>query len=627
MSHPNQHTFPVPNLRIEYCLDTLLPILEQAGELDVKQIRTISKQAEELAFSGEDPRGLDLLLSLMLTQSVAPQKRLTEETVLEAVAARYGLEFKRVNVLELDLKVCTETISEGFARTNLLVPLRVADGQLEILAHNPFRPELWESMSRISALPFRLFLGTRAEITRLIDDLYQFRLTITAAEKEYPNAPDSLANQEQRVHVAERLDPMSREDVSKAVNSLLHTALREQASDIHLEPKRDASLVRFRIDGILHTLYQIPLTVHQAMVSRLKGLSRLDISEKRRPQNGRMQLVLANTRADVRISTMPVVFGEKMVLRLLSSDTTLKNLDQLGMSPGQLELFRSFLARSNSLVLVTGPTSSGKSTALYSALKSLAHPGVNVLTLEDPIEMIVDEFNQVGIQPKIGVDFGQVLRLVLRQDPDIMMIGELRDLATAQEAVQAALTGHLVLSTLHTNDAASSVTRLLGLGLDGFLINAALAGIVARRLVRTLCSHCKVQAAPGDWGTVTWRGCGLDVPEKIWHGPGCKYCRGTGFLGRTGIHEVLPFDSDIQEAVLRGVDLSGLRRLVRGKGVNSLFSSGVDKVFSGETTLDEVLRVTGGRDKDDETADIPGLPRVLSQRHPSPRPSSNRRTA
>ena len=608
MPHPNRHTFPVLNLRIEYCLDTLLPILEQAGEIDAKQIRTISRQAEEQALSGEDPQGLDLLLSLMLTRAAVPQERLTEETVLKAVAARYGLEFKRVDVLELDLEVCTRTISEGFARTNLLVPLRVADGQLEILAHNPFRPELWEDMSRVSALPLRLFLGTKAEITRLIDDFYQFRLAVTAAEKEYLNASDSLANQEQRVRVAERLDPVSRKHVSKAVDYLLHTALRERASDIHLEPKRDASLVRFRIDGILHTLYQLPLTVHQAMVSRLKGLSRLDISEKRRPQDGRVQLVLAETRADVRISTMPVAFGEKMVLRLLSSGTTLKNLDQLGMSPGQVELFRSFLARSNSLVLVTGPTGSGKSTTLYSALKSLAHPGVNVLTLEDPIEMIVDEFNQVGVQPKIGVGFGQVLRHILRQDPDIVMIGEMRDSATAQEAVQAALTGHLVLSTLHTNDVASSMTRLLDLGLDGFVINAALAGIVAQRLVRTLCPHCKVQVAPGDRGTITWRGCGLDVPEKIWHGPGCEYCRGTGFLGRTGIHEVLPFDPDIQKAVRRGVDLNGLRRLVRGKGVNDLFSSGVDKVLSGETTLDEVLRVTGGRDKDDGTADIPGFP-------------------
>ncbi|HDQ41642.1 MAG TPA: type II/IV secretion system protein [Desulfonatronum sp.] len=595
MDHPTRPQHPA-HLRIEYTLSALLPILKQAGEIDELRSNAVAGQARAQGISKDDPRGLDLLLDLMLTRAGAPQERLTEETVLKAVAAHHGLEFKRVDVLELDLEVSTRTISEGFARTNLLVPLRVTDGHLELLAHNPFQPELWEDMSRVSTLPLRIFLGTRAEITRLIDDFYQFRLAVKAAEKEFLSASESLANQEQRVRVAERLDPGSQKHVSKAVDYLLHTALRERASDIHLEPKRDVSLVRFRIDGVLHTLYRLPLTVHQAMISRLKGLSRLDISEKRRPQDGRVQLILAETRTDVRVSTIPVAFGEKMVLRLLSSDTTLKHLDELGMTPAQLTLFQSFLSRSNSLVLVTGPTGSGKSTTLYSAMKTLAHPGINVLTLEDPIEMIVDEFNQIGVQPKIGVGFGQVLRHILRQDPDIVMIGEMRDLATAQEAVQAALTGHLVLSTLHTNDAASSVTRLLDLGLDAFLINAALAGIVAQRLVRTLCPHCKVRIPLDQPQADLWQKSGQDMPATLWAGPGCEFCRNTGYLGRTGIHEILPFDEEIQEAVRQGVDLTGLRRLVRGKGVACLFQSGVEKVLRGVTTLDEVIRVTGGMD-------------------------------
>jgi general secretion pathway protein E len=595
MNQPDRPRLPPAHLRINYTLSNLLPILEQAGELDPARMRTVTSQARQQDIHENDPRGLELLLDLMLTRACAPQERLTEETVLKAVAVRHGLEFKRVDVLELDLEVSTRTISEGFARTNLLVPLRVTEGHLELLAHNPFQPELWEDMSRVSTLPLRVFLGTRAEITRLIDDFYQFRLAVKAAEKEFLNATETMANQEQRVRIAERLDPGSQKHVSKAVDYLLHTALRERASDIHLEPKRDAALVRFRIDGVLHTLYRLPLTVHQAMISRLKGLSRLDISEKRRPQDGRVQLVLAETRTDVRVSTIPVAFGEKMVLRLLSSDTTLKGLDELGMTSQQLALFQTFLARSNSLVLVTGPTGSGKSTTLYSAMKTLAHPGINVLTLEDPVEMIVDEFNQIGVQPKIGVGFGQVLRHILRQDPDIVMIGEMRDLATAQEAVQAALTGHLVLSTLHTNDAASSVTRLLDLGLDAFLINAALAGIVAQRLVRTLCLHCKVRIAPDLREAALWRSSGLEVPDTLWAGPGCEYCRNTGYLGRTGIHEILPFDEEVQEAVRQGMDLTGLRRLVRDKGVAGLFESGLEKVLCGITTLDEVVRVTGGR--------------------------------
>lgn len=595
MNHPERLIYP-PRLRLEYSLSTLLPILKQAGEMDETQLRIVAVQARRQDVSEDDPRGLDLLLDLGLVRACAPQERLTEESVLRAVAGRHGLEFKRVDVLELDLEVSTRTISEDFARINLLVPLRVIDGCLEILSHNPFRPELWEDMSRVSSLPLRVFLGTRAEITRLIDDFYQFRMAVKAAEQEFLRATEGLASQEQRVHVAERLDPRSQKHVSKAVDYLLHTALRERASDIHLEPKRSAALVRFRIDGVLHTLYRLPLTVHQAMISRLKGLSRLDISEKRRPQDGRIQLALAETRTDVRVSTIPVAFGEKMVLRLLSSDTTLKHLGELGMTADQLMLFQSFLTRSNSLVLVTGPTGSGKSTTLYSAMKALAHPGINVLTLEDPIEMIMEEFNQIGVQPRIGVTFGQVLRHILRQDPDIVMIGEMRDLATAQEAVQAALTGHLVLSTLHTNDAASSVTRLLDLGLDAFLINAALAGVVAQRLVRTLCPHCKVRVAPDRREAALWSSSGQDIPERIWAGPGCEHCRNTGYLGRTGIHEILAFDEEVQEAVRRQMDLAGLRRLVRAKGVAGLFQSGVEKVLRGTTSMDEVIRVTGGRD-------------------------------
>ncbi|SMP59431.1 general secretion pathway protein E [Desulfonatronum zhilinae] len=594
MTATDHCAFP-PHTRLDYSLADLLPILEQTGELDSPRTQVVLDQARQRDIDPADPKsGLDLLLGLKLTRAKAPRERLTEECVLRAVATRFGLEFKRLDVLELDLEVSTRTISEGFARTNLLVPLRIVDGHLEILAHNPFRPELREDMCRVTTLPLRLFLGTRAEITRLIDDFYQFRQAVKAAEQEFLSASESLANQEQRVRVGERSDPGSQKHVSKAVDYLLHTALRERASDIHLEPKRDASLVRFRIDGVLHPLYRLPLTVHQAMISRLKGLSRLDISEKRRPQDGRVQLVLDDIRTDVRISTIPVAFGEKMVLRLLSSDTTLKKLDELGMEPDQLHLFRSFLARSNSLVLVTGPTGSGKSTTLYSAMKTLAHPGVNVLTLEDPIEMVVDEFNQIGVQPKIGVDFGQVLRHILRQDPDIVMIGEMRDLNTAQEAVQAALTGHLVLSTLHTNDAASSITRLLDLGLDAFLINAALAGIVAQRLVRTLCPHCKVPIQTPEDQAVLWRSSGLDVPETVWAGPGCEFCRNTGYLGRTGIHEILPFDEEIQDAVRRDTNLTALRRLVRSKGVANLFQSGIVKVLAGLTTMDEVVRVTGG---------------------------------
>jgi general secretion pathway protein E len=484
-------------------------------------------------------------------------------------------------------------VSESFARSNLLVPLGFQDGQLELLVHNPFRPELWSDMERVSPPPYRIALGVRSDIERLIDDFYGFRAALTAAEAQFSAGTD-LGNLEARVQVAEKVDADSEQHVIKAVDYLLRSALRERASDIHLEPKREGGRIRFRIDGILHDVHRIPATVYAAMMNRLKGMSRLDISEKRRPQDVRVQLMLAGTPTDVRVSTIPVAFGEKMVLRLLSSHTTLKSPEELGMTPEQLALFTRFVRSTHGLILVTGPTGSGKSTTLYSTLKTLASPQVNIVTLEDPIEMVVDEFNQVGIQTRIGVTFGGMLRHLLRQDPDIIMVGEMRDLETAEQAVQAALTGHLVFSTLHTNDAASALTRLLDLGLAAYLINAAVIGIIAQRLVRVICPYCK-ESVPVDLAQMRVLGLERFFADTtlVWRGRGCEACRGTGFLGRQGIFEVLPLDTPLKDAVRRGVDLAELRAMVRAQGIPSLLEDGMARVVAGVTTVDEVLRVAG----------------------------------
>jgi general secretion pathway protein E len=449
-------------------------------------------------------------------------------------------------------------------------------------------------MERVSDLPYRVFLSTRQDINRLIDDYYQFRTAIQAAQIEFMDSSE-IGNLEARVKVSEKSDPESQRHIIKAVDYLLRSALRERASDIHIEPKRDFALIRFRIDGILHDLHRLPMTVHLAMINRLKGMSRLDISEKRRPQDGRVQLVLAGVPTDVRVSTIPVAFGEKMVLRLLSSDSTLKNLEELGMGPDHYATYSKFLSKTYGLILVTGPTGSGKSTTLYSTLKVLANPQVNVVTLEDPIEMVVDDFNQIGVQSKIGVTFGQMLRHILRQDPDIIMIGEMRDLETAEQAMQSALTGHIVFSTLHTNDASAALTRLLDLGLDAYLINAAVVGCIAQRLVRNICQHCKVQYTP-DYEEI--KALGLDSylrpGQPLWRGRGCDHCRQTGYYGRTGIFEILPYDTEVKDAIRKNIDLGDLREMVRKKGVRSLFDDGMTRVVQGVTTVEEVLRVAGG---------------------------------
>lgn len=590
-------TKPFQKRRV-YSLRYLLDVLVREGEITSNQAAIITDHARKSDLDLESPDGMDYLIRFNIRRSPREagqaESRLTEDVILKGVGRHEGVEFRRVDPFDLDLDVTTKTISESFARKNTLVPIMIRDGELELVVYNPFRPELWLDMERVSSLPYKVFLGTRQDIERLIDDFYQFRTAIQAAEVEFMSS-NELGNLEARVKVEEKSDPNSHKHIIKAVDYLLRSALRERASDIHMEPKRDHSLVRFRIDGILHDLHRLPMTVHLAMINRLKGMSRLDISERRRPQDGRVQLVLGGTPTDVRVSTIPVAFGEKMVMRLLSSDTTLKNLEELGMRTEQYAIFQKFLHSTYGLILVTGPTGSGKSTSLYSTLKVLANPRVNVITLEDPIEMVVDEFNQIGVQTKIGVTFGQMLRHILRQDPDIIMIGEMRDLETAEQAVQAALTGHIVFSTLHTNDASSALTRLLDLGLDAYLINAAVIGCIAQRLVRTICPHCKVQYEP-DYDQLAALGGGPYIArgQKLWKGLGCEHCRQTGFYGRTGIFELLPFDTEIKEAVRRNIDLADLRALVRKKGVTSLFEDGMERVARGITTFEEVLRVAGG---------------------------------
>ncbi len=584
-------------IHLTYNLKSLLPILFNSGEISEEQVKHVQSVASHEGIAMTDSAGFDFLLQMNLSRQYADSKNatvLTEENLLKCVANYFGLEYKRVDYLDLDLEVSTKTLPESFARKNMLVPLRVVDGRMELLVFNPFQPELWEDMEHVLHLPYTVYIGSRTEIRRLIEDFFQFRLAIQAAELEF-STDSSLGNLESRLDVGKSQDTLTQKHIIRAVDYLFQTALRERASDIHIEPKRKDTAVRFRIDGILHTLYRLPISVHQAMLSRIKTQCRLDIAEKRRPQDGRFQMILEGKPTDVRVSTIPVAFGEKMVLRLLSSDTTLKGLDQLGMSEEQLEEYRGFMSRTYGLILVTGPTGSGKSTTLYSTLKQKADSRVNVITVEDPIEMVVDEFNQIGIQPKLGVTFASTIRYILRQDPDIIMVGEMRDGETGEQAVQAALTGHLVFSTLHTNDCSSTLTRLLELRLEPYLLNATLIGIVAQRLVRTICPYCRTSFEV-DTKYLKNKGFCHEQLEAgktltLWKGAGCEHCRQTGYLGRSGIFELLPFSEDLQEALRQGRETSEIRQEIRKKGINGLLDDGFEKVRQGITTIDEVLRV------------------------------------
>ncbi|NJD91012.1 MAG: type II/IV secretion system protein, partial [Geobacter sp.] len=360
---------------------------------------------------------------------------------------------------------------------------------------------------------------------------------------------------------------------------------------IHIEPKREKSLIRLRVDGVLHNVHTVPKKLHPPMVSRIKLLARLDLAEKRRPQDGRIKTSHKGKEIELRVSTLPVAFGEKVVIRIFDPEILMQELDRIGFYPREYQLYSSFINKPNGIILVTGPTGSGKTTTLYSSLRALSSPEVNIVTVEDPIEMVMEEFNQVAVQSAIGVSFDTVLRNILRQDPDVIMIGEIRDRETAENAVQAALTGHLVLSTLHTNDAPSSVTRLLDLGVPSFLITSTVVGIVAQRLLRCICKECSQerQLSPDEIAYLQ-----LDKPEvTVWEGAGCGECRGTGYRGRTGIFEILDFSDSVKEVITEKMDLAALYVAARNDGMTSLRQVAIRKMLEGVTTYEEVLAITG----------------------------------
>jgi general secretion pathway protein E len=382
------------------------------------------------------------------------------------------------------------------------------------------------------------------------------------------------------------------------VDWLLQYAFEQRASDIHLEPRREAALMRFRIDGVMHKVFELPPAVMTAVTARIKILARLDVAEKRRPQDGRIKTRSAGGReVELRISSMPTAFGEKIVMRIFDPDIVVKQFSQLGFSDEEEKTWRGMVERPHGIVLVTGPTGSGKTTTLYSTLKHLAKPELNVCTIEDPIEMVSPEFNQSQVQPAIDFDFAAGVRTLLRQDPDIIMVGEIRDLATAQMAVQASLTGHLVLSTLHTNDAPSAITRLLDLGVPHYLIQSTLSGVVAQRLVRTLCPHCKRKAKqdPQTWAVLT-RGWVIPAPSEVYEPVGCLECRKTGFLGRTGVYEMMPVTPRLRGMVTAQLDLDGFTRFALEDGLQPLRISAATQVRRGLTTVEEVLSVLPAAD-------------------------------
>ena len=519
-----------------------------------------------------------------------------EVQIAQAIAAEAGLPYVKINPLDLDLDVVTKAVAGPFARRHGMVAIGKANNRLTVAVHNPWAPFPYEDIKRVTGLDVDRVVATRSDVETVNRGFYDLKSSLKHAETQLSETRIStvdIANQEFLSKADADLDPAAA-PVVKALDQILLNAFEQRASDIHFEPKRERTLVRLRIDGVLHDVHVIPRIVYDAVVSRIKLLSGANLAEKRRPQDGRIKREQGGREVELRVSTMPTSFGEKAVLRIFDPDVLLKGIDQLGFSPHDLPKFHDFIGRSTGIILVTGPTGSGKTTTLYSVLKHLARPEINIVTIEDPVEMVFEDFNQVQIKPQIDVTFPSALRTVLRQDPDIIMVGEIRDPDTADNAVQAALTGHLVLSTLHTNDASSSITRLLDLGVPHFLITSTLIGVIAQRLVRENCPHCTAEYAPSEEEALAMKIPFEKLkPYRFKRGDGCLHCRETGYQGRTGIYEILPMTEKIRRLVSHQAGSLDIYKAAREEGLRTLKEAAIEKVFRGDTTTTEMVRVTG----------------------------------
>jgi general secretion pathway protein E len=537
---------------------------------------------------------VDVITNLELKRADDPYTVLDEETIFQALSKAWKIPYKKIDPLKLDLNLVTTTIPQGFAMKHLVLPIAITNGFLTVATPNPFNEEAMRDIAQVSQLKVKTVVSTKTDIIKMINEFFGFKRSIVAAENQFAGPSVDLGNLEQFVRLrADDELPSTDQHIVNAVDHLLSYAFDQRASDVHIEPKRDKSVVRLRIDGILHVIYELPKNVHNAIVSRIKTISRLDMAEKRRPQDGRIKMEKGGVEAEIRVSSIPVAFGEKLVMRISDPDVLFQDLEKLGFTSMDLIRYEQFIHMPHGIVLVCGPTGSGKSTTLYSTLRELSSPDINITTVEDPIEMIHEDFNQIAVQPVIGITFGSILRNILRQDPDIIMIGEMRDLETAENAVQAALTGHLVLSTLHTNDAPSSITRLQDLGTPSFLLQATLVGVLAQRLVRKICPFCKepIEIDPKELASL-----GLDLgrngPVELHMGKGCMKCRGTGYLGRSGVYEVLPVTESIKKLITPESNVEAMFDMAKREGMITLRENAIKKLLAGETTYQEVLRVT-----------------------------------
>jgi len=523
-----------------------------------------------------------------------PKKTLHVETLTQWLADKANLPYIHIDPFKIEFATVTKVMSSAYATRFKILPIDVSTQEVTIATCEPYVREWEPQLEQMLRKSIRRVVANPLDITSYIVEFYNLARSVKSASAQDKGAYNDIANFEQLVQLgrAGKLDAND-QHIVHICDWLLQYAFEQRASDIHIEPRREAGNVRFRIDGVMHQVYQIPTPVMAAMVSRIKVLGRMDVVEKRRPQDGRVKTKTPDgNEVELRLSTMPTAFGEKLVMRIFDPEVLVRDFSELGFTEEDTRRWNSMVSLPNGIVLVTGPTGSGKTTTLYSTLKTLATPEVNVCTVEDPIEMVEPAFNQMQVVHSIDLSFAAGIRTLMRQDPDIIMVGEIRDLDTAEMAVQAALTGHLVLSTLHTNDAPSAVTRLLDLGVPYYLLNSTMIGVMAQRLVRTLCPHCK---EAGDLDDDTWNRLvtpwKANKPAQVYYAKGCLECRMTGYMGRVGLYEMLTMSPALRRLVTPETDLQAMTDQAYKDGMKPLRISGAAKIAAGVTTVDEVLKV------------------------------------
>ncbi len=582
-------------------LARVLKELKDEGLINQQQHNWLLGKSDENQRKGIHP--LTTIADMKWQSASQPSFPLSIERLTRWLADTVQLPYLHIDPLKTDFSKLTSYVSHTYAARWQLLPVAHENNVLSIATAEPYVTDWISDLEHTLQKTVERVVANPVDIERYLEEFYKLQTSIQGAGEKNRQSAGSNQNFEQLLEIGKGKTEMDAGDqhIIQIVDWLLQHAFAQRASDIHLEPRREDSKIRFRIDGKLHLIHQVPTSVMRAMTSRIKSLGRMNLAERRRPQDGRIKTVVPDTgkNIELRLSTMPTAFGEKMVMRIFDPEVLVRNFKELGFTQRDLKLWKPMISRPHGVVLVTGPTGSGKTSTLYSTLRYVHQPDINVCTIEDPIEIVDERFNQMQVQHNIDVDFASGVRTLLRQDPDIIMVGEIRDQETAEVSMQAALTGHLVFSTLHTNDAASAVTRLLNIGMPSYLINATVLGVVAQRLVRTLCPKCKtvVSVDKHQWQSLVAPR-NIPPPEQAFEPVGCDDCRQTGYLGRIGLYEIMPLTHTLEVLITDNTDLQAVRRQAIKEGLSPLRLSGAVKIAAGITTFEEVFRVAGTQNTD-----------------------------